>query len=57
MTALHYLTEYDRLKTFDTYKPIIMDMDERTLRVALLLILNGNTVEEAIDKAIFTERR
>jgi hypothetical protein len=39
-------------ETIDTYKAIILDMNECQLRFALLMILNGHDVPFAIDQAI-----
>ena len=52
MPAIHYLAELDRLKAKKTLQPIIEDMNERDLRVALLYVLHGMEIYEAIDSAI-----
>jgi len=52
MPAIHYLSELDRLKAKKALQPIIEDMNERELRVALLYVLHGMEIYEAIDSAI-----
>ena len=52
MPSIHYLAELDRLKAKKTLQPIIEDMNERELRVALLYVLHGMEIYEAIDSAI-----
>ena len=52
MPAIHYLAEIDRLKAKRDLQPIIEDMSERELRVALLNILEGIEIYEAIDSAL-----
>jgi len=39
-------------ETIDTYKAMILDMNECQLRFALLMIINGSDVPFAIDQAI-----
>lgn len=51
MPAIHYLAELDRVNVQKTLSPIIQDMDEQELRVALLYILHGGDVYDAIDSA------
>ena len=51
MPVLNYLAELDRLKAKRDLTPMILDMDERELRVALLNILHGIDIYEAIDSA------
>ena len=57
MPAIHYLAEIDRLKAKKALQPIIEDMDERKLRVALLYVLHGMEIYEAIDSALLISRR
>ena len=52
MPAIHYLAEIDRLKAKRDLQPIIEDMKERELRVALLYVLHGIEIYEAIDSAL-----
>ncbi len=52
MPALNYLAEIDRLKAKKDLEPIIMDMEEGELRLALIYILHGFDVYEAIDAAM-----
>ena len=51
MPALNYLAEVDRLKAKRDLQPVIMDMEERELRSALLYVLHGIDIYEAIDMA------
>lgn len=54
MPAIHYLAELDRLNAKKALQPIIEDMNERELRVALLYVLHGMDFYEAIDSARFS---
>jgi hypothetical protein len=56
MPAIHYLAELDRLKAKKDLQPIIEDMNERELRLALLYVLHGMDFYEAIDSARCVER-
>ena len=51
MPAINYLSELDRINAKKALGPMIEDMGERGLRVALLYILHGIDVYEAIDSA------
>lgn len=51
MPAINYLAELDRKKAKEGLTPIILDMDERELRVALLNVLHGIDIYESIDTA------
>jgi hypothetical protein len=51
MPAINYLSELDRLKAKKNLQPIIEDMNERELRVALLYVIHGMDIYEAIDSA------
>lgn len=51
MPALNYLAGLDKLKAKRDLTPIILDMDEGELRIALLYVLHGIEIYEAIDKA------
>ena len=57
MPAIHYLSELDRLKAKKALQPIIEDMNERDLRVALLYVLHGMEIYEAIDSARVVSKR
>ena len=52
MPALNYLAEMDRLKAKRNLTPLVLDMAERELRVALLNVLHGMDIYEAIDTAL-----
>ena len=54
MPAIHYLSEIDMLKAKRALLPIIKDMNERELRMALLYVLHGMEIYEAIDSALST---
>jgi hypothetical protein len=56
MPAINYLAEVDRLKAKKDLKPIIEDMSERELRVALFYVLHGMEIYEAIDSARWPEK-
>jgi hypothetical protein len=51
MPAIRYLAELDRVNAKKSLGPIIEDMSERQLKVALLYILYGIDIYEAIDTA------
>ena len=51
MPAIKYLAELDRINAKKALGPIVQDMPERQLRVALLYILHGLDIYEAIDSA------
>lgn len=51
MPALNYLAEVDRLRAKKDLQPIITDMNEDELRFALLYVLHGIDIYEAIDTA------
>ena len=57
MPAIHYLAEIDRIKAKRDLTPIVLDMDERELRMALLYVLHGMEIYEAIDSARFILKR
>ena len=57
MPAIHYLAEIDRLKAKRDLQPIIEDMNERELRMALLYVLHGMEIYEAIDSALSVQPR
>lgn len=52
MPAIQYLSNYDRIQTWRKYRPIIEDMNERQLRIALILLLDELQVDEALDVAM-----
>ena len=57
MPALNYLAEIDRLKAKRDLTPMILDMDERELRVAMLNVLHGIDIYEAIDTAMMPNKK
>ena len=57
MPSIHYLAEMDRLKANKDLQPIIEDMNERELRLALLYVLHGMEIYEAIDSARVVSKR
>jgi len=52
MASIHYLSEIDKVKTFNTYKPIVLDLSKEQLEILILMILNGTDVEYAFDLAM-----
>lgn len=52
MPAIQYLSNYDKIQTWKKYRPIIEDMNEKQLRIALILLLDELQVEEAFDGAM-----
>ena len=51
MPAIHYMAEIDRIKAKKDLQPIIEDMCERELRLALHYVLHGMDFYEAMDSA------
>ena len=51
MTQIHYLSEYDREKINKEVRPIIDDMAQNQIYMALTYILDGMEIKEAIDLA------
>ncbi|MFH0813267.1 MAG: hypothetical protein V2A69_10595 [Pseudomonadota bacterium] len=52
MPSIHFPSEYDRLKAFDRWKPVVMDLEQRDLQVVVLLLLNGADLDYAFDIAM-----
>ncbi len=52
MTALNYLSEFDKVTAYHKYRHIIADMSRNQLEFALLMILNGGELEYALDIAM-----
>ncbi len=52
MAAINYLSELDKVKAYQTYKPMILDMSKAQLETLVLLILNGADIDYAFDLAI-----
>jgi hypothetical protein len=58
MPAIDYLSELDRVNAKKALGPIIQEMTERQLRVALLYVLHGIDIYEAVDSAgAFLEKK
>jgi ATP-dependent protease Clp ATPase subunit len=53
MPAINYLSELDRINAKKALGPIIRDMSERELKVALLYVLHGTDIYEAVESAGF----
>ena len=51
MPAIDYLSELDRVNAKKALGPIIQEMTERQLKVALLYVLHGIDIYEAVDSA------
>ncbi len=56
MPAINYLSELDRINAKKALGPIIKDMSERELKVALLYILHGIDIYEAVESARVTQK-
>ena len=56
MPAINYLSELDRINAKKALGPMIEDMGERELRVALFYILHGVDVYEAVDSALLFKK-
>jgi hypothetical protein len=51
MPAITYFAELDRINAQKALGPVILDMSEHQLKVALLYVLHGIDVYDAIDSA------
>ena len=49
MACIHYLGELDKVETYQTYKPLVLDLSRAGLELVLLLILNGCEIDYAFD--------
>jgi hypothetical protein len=52
MSGILYLAESDKREAWKKYRPILEDMNERQLRQALILILDGTDIEKVFDVAM-----
>lgn len=52
MPALNYLAEIDKVRAYQTYKPIIEDLSKKQLEILCLLIVNGSDLDYAVDMAM-----
>ena len=57
MAAINYFSDLDRINAKKALGPMIEDMGERELRVALLYVLHGIDIYEAVDSAIIFKKR
>ena len=52
MSGILYLAEMDQREAWKKYRPVLEDMNERQLRKALILILDGTDIEKAFIVAL-----
>lgn len=52
MSGILYLAEADKRDAWRKYRPIMEDMNQRQLRQALVMILDGEDIEKAFDVAM-----
>jgi len=52
MPSINYLSEFDKIKYFNTYRPIVEDLTKPQLEILILLIINGTDIEYAFDMAM-----
>jgi hypothetical protein len=52
MSGILYLAEQDKKDAWRKYRPILEDMNRRQLRQVLVLILNGEDIENSFDIAM-----
>jgi hypothetical protein len=52
MSGILYLAEMDQREAWKKYRPVLEDMNERQLRQALILILDGTDIEKAFNVAM-----
>lgn len=51
MAAINYLAELDKVRSYQTYKPIVLDMSKAQLETVVLLILNGCEIDYSFELA------
>jgi len=51
MVCVHYLSEHERIEINKKLRPIIDDMAQNQIYMALLYVLDGMEIKEAIDLA------
>jgi len=52
MAAINYLSELDKIKAYQKYRPIISDLSKPQLEVLILLLINGSELDYAVDLAM-----
>lgn len=52
MSGIHYLSELDKIKAYQTYKPVIEDLTKNQLEILVLLLINGSDLDYAMDLAM-----
>jgi len=52
MAAINYLSEFDKIKAYQTYRPIVEDLSKPQLEILLLLLINGSELDYAFDLAM-----
>jgi len=52
MAAINYLSEFDKIKAYQTYRPIIQDLSKPQLEILILLLINGSELDYAVDLAM-----
>ena len=49
MVAIHYLSQLDKIKAYETYRAIISDLTKIQLELLLLTLINGAELDYAFD--------
>lgn len=52
MAAIHYLSELDKVRAYQLYRPIISDLAKPQLEILILLLINGSELDYAVDLAM-----
>jgi len=52
MASINYLSELDKIKAYQTYRPIISDLSKPQLEILILLLINGSDLDYAFDLAM-----
>jgi len=52
MAAINYLSEFDKIKAYQTYRPIVEDLSKPQLEILILLLINGSELDYAVDLAM-----
>lgn len=52
MPLINFLSELDKIKAYQNYRPVIAEMSKSQLEIALLLLINGCELDYSIDMAM-----
>lgn len=52
MPILNYLSEFDKIKSYQKYRPIISELSRGQLETLVLMLLNGAELDYSVDLAM-----